>query len=939
VDVTEIRIRGARQHNLKNIDVDLPRRAVVVVSGVSGSGKSSLVFDTLYAEGQRRYVESLSTYTKQFLERMEKPDVDEIAGVSPAIAIRQQNQTKSARSTVGTATEVADYLRLLFARAAVQHCPGCDAPVRPETPTSGAARALATFAAGTRLVVVFALEVRGDPEGVLQQLRAAGFNRVWIDRAAVDIEVATLLPATPCLEVVADRLPARPESRGRLAEALETALRAGDGFATVLDAAGGARLELTTRRLCARCRIELPALEPSLFSFNNPLGACPDCRGFGNRLEFDERLIVPDPERSLADGALAPWATPKFEYYRRKMEDWCTRNRVPLRVPWCELPAATQRLLLDGTKGLKGVMPFLEALRAKSYKKYARFFTRRFMDETTCTTCGGSRLRREARCARVGGHDIAALSGWPLGELRAWVDALALDGEAAAVAADVLAELRARLRFLCDVGVEYLTLDRLARTLSGGEAQRINLANSLGANLVDALYVLDEPTVGMHPRDTRRLVETLHRLRDLGNSVVLVEHDLDVIAEADYLVDLGPGAGAGGGEIVFAGNRAAMRGSAAADHGSMDTSRTLAYLSGAAEFPQPPKRRPPGSRWIELRRVRRHNLRGIDVRFPLGVLCCVSGVSGSGKSTLVGEVLAEALQNRLPPDRGPHGTYDELRGAHLVHGVVLVDQSPIGRTPRSNPLSYMKALADVRALFAATTDARVRRLGPSAFSFNTPGGRCEACEGMGWLQIEMHFMADVFVRCDHCEGRRFAPSVLESRYRGRNIADVLEMTVDEALGFFHDSPALGEKLYVLKRVGLGYIRLGQPAPTLSGGESQRLKIARALAQKSEANLLYLMDEPTTGLHLDDVAKLVRTLHDLVERGHSVVVVEHHPDVIRAADWVIDLGPEAGAGGGEVVYAGAPEGLEHEPRSWTGRCLTERATRDATETGRSACASS
>jgi excinuclease ABC subunit A len=939
-DVRDIRIRGARQHNLKNIDIDLPRRAVVVVSGVSGSGKSSLVFDTLYAEGQRRYVESLSTYTKQFLERMEKPDVDEIAGVSPAIAIRQQNQTKSARSTVGTATEVSDYLRLLFARAAVQHCPGCDAPVRPDSPTAGAARVLSTFAAGTRLVVLFGLDVRGDLDGVLSQLRAAGFNRVWVDGAPVDIEMATLVPASSSrLEVVVDRIVAGDAARARLAEALETALRGGDGYARVLASDDGTRLELTSRRLCPTCRIEVPALEPSLFSFNNPLGACPDCRGFGNRLEFDERLIVPDPECSLADGALAPWATPKFEYYQRKMEDWCHRNKVPLRVPWCELPRETQRLLLDGTKGLKGVKPFLEALRAKAYKKYARFFTRRFMDETTCTTCGGSRLRREALGARVGGHDIAALSRWPLGELRTWVDELQLDGEAAAIAADVLTELRSRLRFLCDVGVEYLTLDRLTRTLSGGEAQRINLANSMGANLVDALYVLDEPTVGMHPRDTRRLVDTLHRLRDLGNSVVLVEHDLDVIAEADYLVDLGPGAGAGGGEIVFAGGRDAMQGHATADRGSPDTSRTLAYLNGAAEVPVPAERRSPGSRWIELVRVRRHNLRGIDVRFPLGLLVCVTGVSGSGKSTLVGEVLAAALQSRLPPDRGPHGAYDELRGAHLVQGVVLVDQSPIGRTPRSNPLSYMKALAEVRSLFASTTEARLRKLGPSAFSFNTPGGRCEACEGMGWVQIEMHFMADVFVRCDHCEGRRFGPAVLEVRYRGRNIADVLEMTVDEALTFFHDAPALGEKLYVLKRVGLGYIRLGQPAPTLSGGESQRLKIARALAQKSETNALYLMDEPTTGLHLDDVAKLVRTLHDLVERGHSALVVEHHPDVIRAADWVIDLGPEAGAGGGEVVYAGPPAGLLHVPRSWTGRCLAERAERAAPEQRGSACASS
>jgi excinuclease ABC subunit A len=925
-----IRIRGARQHNLKNIDLDLPRRALVVVSGVSGSGKSSLVFDTLYAEGQRRYVESLSTYTKQFLERMEKPDVDEISGISPAIAIRQQNQVKSARSTVGTATEVSDGLRLLFARVGTPHCLGCGEAVRRDSPSSGADRVLAGFGAGAKLLVLFALARRpgSDAEATLGPLRAAGFARLLLDGETVDLDVASLRPLPDTLEVVADRLAARPAARTRLAEALETALRAGDGFATVCDAATGRRLEIVSRALCPRCRLELPELTPGLFSFNNPLGACPECRGFGNRLEFDERLIVPDGEVGIGSGAVAPWATPKFEYYQHRLEDWCRRNGIPLQKPWCELPRETQLLVLHGGRGFKGVFAWLEALRAKSYKKYVRFFTRRFMDEVTCSACHGSRLRREALAVRVGGCDLAALGRMSLGDLRDFVAALPLPGEAGVVAADVRADIGARLQFLCAVGVEYLTLDRLTRTLSGGEAQRINLASSMGANLVDALYVLDEPTVGMHARDTERLLATLLRLRDQGNTVVLVEHDLEVIAAADWLVDLGPGAGAGGGEVVYAGpvpGGAAPAGLAL--RGSADASRTLAHLSGAAEIAAPAARRSTG-RWLELVRVRRHNLKGVDVRFPLGVLCCVTGVSGSGKSTLVGEVLWEALERRLPPDRGALGSYDELRGAHLVHGCVLVDQSPIGRTPRSNPLSYMKGLADVRNVFAATAEARLRHLDASAFSFNIPGGRCEACEGMGYQQIEMHFMADVFVRCDHCEGRRFGPQVLEVHYRGRTIADVLAMTVDEALGFFHDTPALGEKLYVLKRVGLGYLQLGQPAPTLSGGESQRLKIARALAQKGEGNLLYLLDEPTTGLHLDDVARLLRVLHELVERGNSVIVVEHHLDVVRAADWVIDLGPEAGAGGGEVVYAGPPAGLPGAPRSWTGRCLQARAERTA-----------
>jgi excinuclease ABC subunit A len=930
--VQVIRIRGARQNNLKNLDLDLPRRALVVVSGVSGSGKSSLVFDTLYAEGQRRYVESLSTYAKQFLERMEKPDVDEISGISPAIAIRQQNGVKSARSTVGTATEIADGLRLLFARAGTQHFIGCGTVVRADDPTRGAERILNHFPIGTRLSIAFT-----PPAGTgIDALRAAGFGRLWVEGRMQDLELAALLPTDAVVEVIVDRIAVQVAARARLAEGLETAFRAGDGFALVRALDHGDVLELTNRRVCARCRITAPELQPSLFSFNSALGACPDCRGFGNRLEFDERLIVPDAERSLADGALAPWATGKFEYYQHKMEDYCRKHRIPIAVPWRALPRATQLLLLDGTKGLKGVRPFLEALRAKSYKKYARFFTRRFMDEVQCSTCGGSRLRPEALAVRVGGRNLADLGRMALGDMRQWVAGdLDLGPEAGAIAADILAELNSRLRFVCEVGLEYLTLDRLTRTLSGGEAQRINLANSMGANLVDALYVLDEPTVGMHARDTARLVTTLERLRELGNSVVLVEHDLEVVAAADWLVDLGPGAGAGGGHVVFAGSRAAMRGEERAQAGEAEASRTLAYLHGAAEIVPPPARRTPGSRALELDNVRLHNLKGIQVRVPLGLFVCVSGVSGSGKSTLVDDVLHAALAGRLPPGRGALGAYDALRGAHLVHGVVLVDQSPIGRTPRSNPLSYMKAQADVRAVFAATQDARLRRLPAGAFSFNTTGGRCEACEGMGYMQIEMHFMADLFVRCEHCEGARFGPRVLEVRYRGRNIAEVLDLTVDEAIAFFHEVPALGEKLYVLKRVGLGYLRLGQPAPTLSGGESQRLKIARALAQRHEGNLLYLLDEPTTGLHLDDVARLVRVLHELVERGHSVLTVEHHLDVIRAADWVLELGPEAGPGGGEIVYQGAPDGLQSEPRSWTGRCLRQRDLRRADRRGKAA----
>jgi excinuclease ABC subunit A len=913
---------------LKNVDVRIPRRQLVVVSGVSGSGKSSLVFDTLYAEGQRRYVESLSNYTKQFLERMERPDVDEVSGISPAIAIRQQNHVKSARSTVGTATEVYDSLRLLFARVGTVHCPRCGVARQPASPSAGARRILEHFPEGERLVVLFPLRrsARDRLEDLLQQVRAAGFVRLWHDGASMDLDPPPTLPSDlQELEVVVDRVIARPNMRGRLAEALEMAFRGSGGAARVVGLGGGDNLLLDQRRICVTCRLDLPEPSPGLFSFNSPLGACPDCRGFGNRLEFDERLIVPEPERSLADGALAPWSTGKFEYYARKLEDYCRRKRIPLRKSWCELPRETQKVLLEGEKGFRGVIPFLEALRAKAYKKYARFFTRRFMDETTCRRCGGTRLRAEARSVRLADEDITALCQRSLGDLRLFMDELVLQGESAVIAGDVLVELRSRLSFLCEVGLEYLTLDRLTRTLSGGEAQRINLASALGANLVDALYVLDEPTVGMHSRDTERLVRTLRRLRDLGNTVVVVEHDPEVITAADHFIDMGPGAGSHGGHVVLAGSMAAARrrggvSALEAEQGATETSRTLAYLAGDVEIHQPAKRRHPGSRWLELANVRLHNLKGIDVRFPLGLFVAVTGVSGSGKSSLVMDVLYRALSGQMPAHRGAQGWYDALRGAHLVHDVVLVDSSPIGRTPRSNPLSYMKGMSDVRSLFAATSAARLARLGPGHFSFNTAGGRCEHCEGMGAIQVEMHFMADLFVRCEHCEGQRFKPEVLEVQYRGRNIAEVLAMTVDEALSFFHDSPGLGQKLHMLRRAGLGYLQLGQPAPTLSGGESQRLKIARALSATREGNLLYLLDEPTTGLHLDDVSRLLRILHELVERGHTLVTIEHHLDVVAAADWVIDLGPEAGPGGGEVVYAGAPEGLLQEPASFTGRCL-------------------
>jgi excinuclease ABC subunit A len=923
--VQQIRIRGARQHNLQNIDVILPRHAFVTVSGVSGSGKSSLVFDTLYAEGQRRYVESLSNYTKQFLERIEKPDVDEISGISPAVAIRQQNTVKSSRSTVGTATEVSDHLRLVFARAGIAYCPECNDILQPQSPSQGARRVLQHFSDGARLLVVFEVQRSKDYNLVefLESIRAAGFVRLWHQDKTLDLDPLPKLPArTPSIAVVADRIVARSEATARLSEALETAYRAGGGRASVIEAGGADRLVLTERAECPKCDISLGEITPALFSFNNPLGACPECRGFGNRLEFDERLIIAEPDLTLAEGALVPWATPKFEYYFRRLETYCRKERIPWNKPWCELPRKTQELLLEGAKGYKGILPFLEALKAKTYKKYARFFTRRFMDETTCRACRGTRLRREALSVRVGGEDIAALSSRTIGELRNFVEALDLQGEAAVVAADVMTELRNRLAFLCQVGLDYLSLDRLTRTLSGGEAQRINLGSALGAHLVDALYVLDEPTAGMHARDTERLIATLRHLRDLGNSVVVVEHDPEVIAASDWLVDMGPGAGTNGGKVVYAGppDGTAPRAGFPEAVGDPLESRTMSYLRGELEVTANEERRAPGQHWIEIDAARMHNLKSVDLRLPVGRLICVSGVSGSGKSTLITEVLYKAMTLAILPQRGSLGSFSALRGAHLAREVLLVEATPIGKTPRSNPVSYMKAFSEIRNLFCATRDARLRRLTPGHFSFNTKGGRCEACEGMGAIQVEMHFMADLYVRCEHCEGQRYQPEVLEVQYRGRNIAEVLEMTVEEALTFFHDSPVLGSKLYVLKRAGLGYLRLGQAAPTLSGGESQRLKIARALASKPQGSVLYIFDEPTNGLHLQDVSRLLRTLQELVDRGHTVLVIEHHLDIIQAADWVIDLGPEAGDAGGEIVYAGPPDGLMRQEGSHTGRAL-------------------
>ncbi len=930
-----IRIRGARQHNLKGIDVDIPHRRLTVVTGPSGSGKSSLVFDTIFAEAQRRYVESLSTYAKQFLERMERPHVESVDGVSPAVAIQQKNPTKTSRSTVGTATEIYDYLRLLWARVGRTYCPECRREVRPDTVQSAVDRVL-SLPKGTKLQITFPLPISTEvtDQLVAENLRALGFIRVLADGEEIYLgegpkgETSAAPPLTEAKEllVVVDRLKAGGASRSRLADSIGTALAEGEGEAVVLAENGKEarqRLAFTERFRCPTCDRTFPEPVPTLFSFNSPLGACVTCNGFGATLEFDLDLIIPDPERSLEDGAVDPWTKPRYEDRRFRLRELARQHKVSMRVPWRELPERFRKIVLEGERGFEGVLEQLERLKdTKRYKQYIRVFVRQYQSAQRCSECGGSRLRGESLNVRVAGHSIAEVSALPVEDLRVWVEGLELSEHDTAVAETILRELRSRVRFLDEVGLGYLSLDRQARTLSGGEAQRINLADSLGSALVDVTYVLDEPSIGLHPRDTERLYRLLDQLRDVGNTVLVVEHDLAAIERADRVVELGPASGEGGGELVFEGSYEDL---AAAD------TLTGAYVSGRQTIPLPPQRRPVGGARLALEGARLHNLNGVNVAFPLGTLTVVTGVSGSGKSTLVHDILYRALERRLAGETSakqhlgePVGTYSALRGSGALSGVVLVDQSPIGRTPRSNAVTYLKAYGEIRRIFAELPEARRGKLSAGHFSFNVPGGRCEECEGAGQVEVEMLFLADVFVPCDACGGRRFRPEILEIRYRGLNVHDVLNLTVDEAIRFFIKEDKLGEMLWQLQRVGLGYLRLGQPATTLSGGEAQRLKLARELAAVSRkgGRNLYLLDEPTTGLHLHDVRKLLDVLDQLIGAGNTVLVIEHNLEVIKQADWIIDLGPGAGVHGGEVVAMGPPEELIEAEASQTGRFLRD-----------------
>jgi excinuclease ABC subunit A len=914
-----IRIVNARQHNLKGVTVDLPHRALVVITGPSGSGKSSLAFDTLYAEGQRRYIESLSTYAKQFLDRMPKPAVDRLEGLAPAVAIEQRNPTVSSRSTVGTATEIYDYLRLLWARIGAPYCRVCGAPVRRDTPQSAADDVAKAVPSG-RLQVTFPLPVsaRASHAGVVENLRAMGFVRVLVRGATHHLEELPAgldLAAEPEVLVVVDRLTLPAP---RLTEAVATAFGEGEGVAVIVH--DGGRLRFTEHPACSACDTPALPMTPALFSFNNPRGACGACNGFGAVLEYAESLIVPDPTRSLAEGAIDPWTKPRYEARRKVLLKRAQELGADPDAPWSRLKATVRRELLHGSSGrYTGIFPFLRGLEEKRYKQYIRVFLRQYQLAVTCEACGGTRLNDHARAVRIAGQHIAEIAALPVDGIHGWLSTVPLTAHERQVGQLVLDQVAARVAYLRDVGLGYLSLDRQTRTLSGGEAQRIALSNALGSRLVDTLYVLDEPSIGLHPRDTDRLLALLRRLRDGGNSVIVVEHDLAAIRQADFMLELGPGAGEHGGQVVHAGPLT----------GPLH-SLTGQYLTGEKRIGVPSARRPAGPRFLKVRGATLHNLHGVDCDIPLGTLTAVTGVSGSGKSTLVHDVLYRQLEARLHGEHSAKSHLGEavgeatLQGAEWVQDVLLIDQSPIGRTPRSNPITYIRAFDEIRELFASQPLARQRKYTASTFSFNMAGGRCEACEGAGAVQVEMVFLADVFVPCDACGGTRFKRDVLDVRIHGHSIADVLQWTVEEAMTRFRHQPRLGTSLWHLSQVGLGYLRLGQPATTLSGGEAQRLKIARELANagKRAGRKLYILDEPTTGLHLEDVRVLIAVLDRLVDAGHTVLVIEHHMDVVKRADWVIDLGPEAGAAGGQVVAQGTPEAVAMVRGSHTGRYLAE-----------------
>jgi excinuclease ABC subunit A len=941
-----LRVRGARVHNLKNISVDLPHNRLTVVTGVSGSGKSSLVFDTIYAEGQRRYVESLSAYARQFLDRMEKPAVDEIDGIAPPIAIRQKNTTRNPRSTVATSTEIHDFLRLLYARAGQTWCPACDKPVVRDT-VDPVAATMMTEPEGSRWYALFPIHHQpAAGEKVLKDhladLRQRGFNRLFQSGRMFEfstpeslLEIDFSKPFYALVDRLVMHSQGGPDAlRQRIVDTIEICYR--EAGEVIFEQAGEPeprRLRFSERFACKSCGRDFLTPEPSLFSFNNPYGACPQCQGFGNTIDYDMDLVVPDPYKSIAGGAVDPWTKPNYEW---GLEEFLIRSagRVRPHVPYAELSAAEKALLREG------VRMFFHEVERKKYKLHVRVFLARYRGYTECSACGGARLREEALFVRVGGRTIAAVARMNIAESLAFFDALELGSEEAEIAGRILVEIRQRLRFLHDVGLDYLTLDRLSMTLSGGEAQRIQLATCLGSRLVGATYVLDEPSIGLHPRDTGRLIRILHELRDLGNTILVVEHDADVMRAADHVVDMGPGAGEQGGEITFEGTLDQML-ALEPGNATRPVPLTARYLRGALRTSSKTARRRVNPKQIlRFQGCRAHNLKDIDVLVPLGLMTVVTGVSGSGKSTLVHDVIYKMLQARFnralsaqgsardgapqsggaPEDPAGHRNWRAVTGAERVRELVLVDQSPIGRTPRSNPVTYSKAFDPIRELFASTPEAERRGYTAGHFSFNIAGGRCETCQGDGTVTVEMQFLADVELICEDCRGTRYKQSVLDVRYRGLNIYEVLQLTINEALAFFADRPRIVARLRPMADVGLGYLRLGQSATTLSGGEAQRVKLASHLTQSDAKGVLYLFDEPTTGLHFDDIAKLLDAFERLLHKGASLLIIEHNLEVIRHADWIIDLGPEGGDGGGRIVAAGTPESVAACETSYTGRFL-------------------
>jgi excinuclease ABC subunit A len=949
----KIIVRGAREHNLKNIDVEIPRDRLVVITGLSGSGKSSLAFDTIFAEGQRRYVESLSAYARQFLGQLEKPDVDQIEGLSPAVSIDQRGVSRNPRSTVGTVTEIYDYLRLLYARAGTPHCPQCGRLVEQQS-AEQIVESLLRLPAGTRIQILAPLikDRKGHHQAVFDEVRRAGFVRVRVNGKVRDVDEGIELDRYKMhtIEVVVDRLiishgsgdesEEASAARTRLTDSVETALKMGDGVMLVNNVSlDPPRDTLFSEKLaCVYCDISMPELEPRSFSFNSPHGACPTCQGLGMQLELDPQLIVPNPALSLRARAVDPWPVEQTGWYWQQLKAVSAHFDIPLDQPWQELTQAQQRVLLYGSGNervlvhyvnrergreeeflthFEGVIPNLRRRYRETDSDYMRRKIESYMSERECPDCQGARLRPESLAVTIDDKRIVEVVDWPVVQTLAWVDQLQgggsrLSKRQQAVARPILKEIRDRLEFMVNVGLDYLTLSRAAGTLSGGEAQRIRLATQIGSQLMGVLYVLDEPSIGLHQRDQARLLRTLEGMRDLGNTLLIVEHDEDTMRAADWIIDLGPGAGIRGGEVVCSGSLEEMI--------ACPDSLTGAYLSGRMSIPTPEKRRSGNGQELVLRGAQEHNLKAIDVSFPLGKFICITGVSGSGKSTLVMEVLHKRLAQELHGAKERPGAHHSIDGVALIDKVINIDQSPIGRTPRSNPATYTNLFDRIRRLFAELPEAKVRGYKPGRFSFNVKGGRCEACQGQGQLRIEMQFLPDIYIPCDVCHRARYNRETLQIRYRGLNIAEILELSVDEALDFFANFPAIRRKLITLRDVGLGYIQLGQPAPTLSGGEAQRVKLSKELSKRPTGQTFYILDEPSVGLHAHDVAKLIQVLVRLVDRGNTVVIIEHHPDIIKVADHIIDLGPEGGDAGGEIVAQGTPEEIARVDRSYTGQFL-------------------